>query len=113
METQPSSRSELAEPAAEPQTAPKYMACTRCPRYDEAARHCRDGKANPRRKQDALGVVEALGLRALCHYSLFRDGLALRLHFPRSGAAIASVRLPRRPKPRRTRPNGVIPKALW
>ncbi len=57
---------------------------------------CQDGKTNPKRKTDAVAVAELLGLRALCHYSPHRDGLALRRHFPASASAIASVARPKR-----------------
>ncbi|HLV80866.1 MAG TPA: hypothetical protein VKT32_11320 [Chthonomonadaceae bacterium] len=60
----------------------KRMACWQCPRYDRETRRCRDGKANPRRKADTVAVAELLGLRALCHYNPYRDGLARRWHFP-------------------------------
>ncbi len=58
------------------------MACWNCPRYNRAEFHCRDGKANPRKKTDSILVAEVLGIRTLCHYNLYRDAIALRTHFP-------------------------------
>ncbi len=75
----------------------RYVACWNCKRYDRSAFHCRDGKANPRKKTDTVMVAELLGLRALCHYNLYRDALALRTHFPNDPATIdASARVVRR-----------------
>ena len=56
--------------------------CWQCKRYDREARHCRDGKANPRSKRDSKEVAETLGIQALCLYNLYRDALALRMYFP-------------------------------
>jgi hypothetical protein len=53
-------------------------------------RRCQDGKANPRSKADSVVVAELLGLRALCHYNLHRDALALRMHFPHHPRALVS-----------------------
>jgi hypothetical protein len=75
--------------------AEKRMACWNCPRYVRAERRCLDGKANPKKKAESVEVAETLGLRALCHYNLHRDGLALRRHFPTSRPAMLSV-APRR-----------------
>ena len=72
----------------------KLMTCWNCPRYDRGQFHCRDGKANPRKKTDAVMVAELLGLRALCHYNLYRDSIALRVHFPNDPVTIqASARV--------------------
>lgn len=71
------------------------MSCWNCPRYQRSELRCLDGKANPKNKADTVAVAEMLGLRALCHYNLYRDALALRLHFPGTKQAIASV-APRR-----------------
>lgn len=43
---------------------------------------CRDGKANPRRKSDSVALVEVLGLRSLCAFSLYRDLLVAHHHYP-------------------------------
>ena len=72
------------------------MTCLRCPRYDQEARHCREGKTNPSKKTDAVAVAEQLGLQSLCHYNPFRDALALRMYFPRLPAAIAASQKKRR-----------------
>jgi hypothetical protein len=67
----------------------RRMTCWQCPRYDRSERHCRDGKANPKKKTDSITVAELLGLRALCHYNPYRDVLALRMYFPGQPATIA------------------------
>jgi hypothetical protein len=69
----------------------KRMACWNCPRYNREDRVCLDGKANPKKKVDAVAVAEFLGLRALCHYSPHRDQLALLMHFPATPLARAAV----------------------
>jgi hypothetical protein len=75
----------------------KRMTCWNCPRYDRSAFHCRDGKTNPRKKSDTVMVAELLGLRALCHYNLYRDSLAQRTYFPNDPATIqASARVTRK-----------------
>src|SRR5262245_12596112 len=56
--------------------------CWQCKRYDREARHCRDGKANPKSNRDSKEVAEALGVQALCLYNLYRDAFALRMYFP-------------------------------
>jgi hypothetical protein len=71
------------------------MACWQCPRYDRAERRCQDGKANPKSKSDSVAVAELLGVRALCHYNPYRDGLALRMYFPNHPATLAASQ-PRR-----------------
>jgi hypothetical protein len=75
----------------------KRMTCWNCRRYDRSTFHCRDGKTNPRKKADTVMVAELLGLRALCHYNLYRDALAQRTYFPNDPATIdASARIIRR-----------------
>jgi hypothetical protein len=75
----------------------KRMTCWNCPIYDRATFHCRDGKTNPRKKTDSITVAELLGLRALCHYNLYRDAIAQRTHFPNDPATIhASARVIRK-----------------
>src|SRR5580658_5373645 len=70
------------------------MTCWNCPRYDRSMFHCRDGKTNPRKKTDAVMVAELLGLRSLCHYNLYRDALAQRVHYPNDPVTIqASARI--------------------
>jgi len=78
----------------------RRMTCLKCPRYDREALHCREGKANPRNKPDSVAVAELLGLRALCHYNPYRDGLALQMYFPTAEVtrrATAKIR-PRKPR---------------
>jgi len=83
--------------------AEKRMACWNCPRYDRTERFCLDGKTNPKKKADAVAVTEFLGLRALCHYSPYRDQLAILTHFPTTSIAIAAV-----PSRRKRRGKGKI-----
>jgi hypothetical protein len=45
------------------------MDCRDCPRYDQEARKCRDGKLNPRRYSDAIEVANVWGVRAICAYN--------------------------------------------
>ena len=73
------------------------MTCWQCPRYDRDERRCLDGKANPKRKADSIVVAEMLGLRALCHYNPYRDGLAVRRHFPNDPQAAAPPKHSLRP----------------
>ncbi|HZO91556.1 MAG TPA: hypothetical protein VFB38_24755 [Chthonomonadaceae bacterium] len=70
------------------------MACWQCPRYSRAERRCLDGKANPKSKADSVAVAELLGVRALCHYNLYRDALALRTYLPNAPATLALARKP-------------------
>jgi hypothetical protein len=76
--------------------AEKRMVCWNCPRYSRTELTCLDGKTNPKKKVDAVAAAEVLGLRALCHYSPYRDGLALRMHFPTTQIAIATISKKRR-----------------
>jgi hypothetical protein len=62
--------------------AEKRINCRQCRRYDKEEGRCRDGKANPKRKSDAVEVAEALGVQRLCLYNPYRDDLALRTYFP-------------------------------
>lgn len=71
------------------------MSCWQCPRYDRKTRRCQDGKANPRSKADSVAVAETLGVRALCHYNLYRDALAARRYFPN---VLALAVTPKRPR---------------
>jgi hypothetical protein len=66
----------------------KRMTCWNCPRYDRNLFHCLDGKANPKKKADTVAVAELLGLRALCHYNLYREALALRTYYPKDPVTI-------------------------
>lgn len=85
-------KAEAAKPSQQ-----KRMTCWNCPRYDRAAFQCKDGKTNPRKKADTILVAELLGLRALCHYSLYRDAIARRMYFPKDPLTIdASARTVRR-----------------
>lgn len=61
---------------------PSFRPCWRCRRYDRALRICRDGKANPRRKIDAIALVELLGVWALCIHNPHRETLARRIFMP-------------------------------
>lgn len=81
----------------------KHLACWNCPRYDRALRQCREGKTNPKKKSDSVTVAETLGLRALCHYNLFRDGLAARMHFPHQPIARSAPHIPKRRGDRRVK----------
>lgn len=92
--------------------AEKRMACWNCPRYERGERQCVDGKANPRSKVDSVMVAEALGLRALCHYNLYRDALTLRRHFPTTAAAIASVAPRKKSGKRSIEPQAATPTSL-
>jgi hypothetical protein len=67
------------------------MRCWNCPRYNREERVCLDGKANPKKKADAVAVAEFLGLRTLCHYNPYRDQLTLLMHYPTTAIAIATV----------------------
>ena len=74
----------------------RRMYCLKCPRYDGEARHCREGKANPRSKADTVAVAEMLGLQTLCHYNPFRDALALQMYFPNADITRRTTVRPRR-----------------
>ena len=72
----------------------KRMTCWNCPRYNRAEFRCLDGKTNPRKKVDCVIVAEILGLRALCHYNLYRDILTQRTHYPNAPFTVdASARV--------------------
>ncbi len=62
--------------------AERRIQCRECPSYDEEGRRCRIGKANPRKKHDAIAVAELLGPCALCMHSPYREPLLLRMHSP-------------------------------
>ena len=68
----------------------KRMTCWNCRRYDRNEFRCLDGKTNPKKKADTIMVAELLGLRALCHYNLYRDLLAQRIHYPNDPLTIDS-----------------------
>ena len=97
----------------------RRMSCWNCPRYSRTDRRCREGKANPKRKSDAITVAEILGVRTLCHYNPFREPLAMRMFFPTATAtrrATAEARRVAREKARtyearsaRTSPDGCYP----
>jgi len=86
---------------------PKRMSCIKCPRYNKADSHCRDGKANPRRKSDSLLVAELLGIRALCHYNPYREPMALRMYYPSDPFTVQASAKYRRKR----RPLGFTPSA--
>ncbi len=96
----PLDRAQLASVVSmtsEPEQRPRRMTCWNCPRYTRTDRRCLEGKANPRRKSDSFTVAEMLGIRALCHYNLYRDRLAMRMYFPTAPETIrASARRRRR-----------------
>lgn len=73
-------------------------ACWSCPLYSRTERRCRSGKANPRKKADAVALAEQLGLRSLCLFSPYRDILALRITDPGSPEACAEARMARSKK---------------
>jgi len=49
--------------------------CRDCPRYDDEARRCRDGKVNPQHWETAVSVAQVLGLRSICVFNDFRERL--------------------------------------
>jgi hypothetical protein len=51
------------------------MDCRDCARHDAETGRCLDGKVNPRRYEHALGVVQVLGLRAICVFNDHRERL--------------------------------------
>ncbi len=57
--------------------------CWMCASYDRGARRCRIGKANPRRKLDAVDVARLLGTGALCMHNPHREPLLLRMYMPK------------------------------
>ena len=56
--------------------------CWMCACYDREARRCSIGKANPRRKLDAVDVARMLGVEALCMHNPHREPLILRMYLP-------------------------------
>ena len=80
------------------------MHCWNCPRYDRAERHCRDGKANPKRKTDSVELAERLGVQALCLYNLHRDAIARCTYFPKHPLTIAATAK----RPRRARRGSIV-----
>jgi len=62
--------------------AERRLTCGRCPSYDQDARRCLVGKANPRRKHESLTVAEMFGPQALCLHNPHREPLLLRMRFP-------------------------------
>ena len=87
------------EPVAE--KAPRRMTCWNCRRYSRNDQRCLEGKANPKRKSDSFAVAESLGLRALCHFNPWRDGMAMRMFFPGAPSTIQSAAQSRRGRRRR------------
>lgn len=51
------------------------MDCRDCSRYDAEASKCLDGKVNPRTYEQALGVAQYMGVRAICVFNAHRDRL--------------------------------------
>ena len=88
--------------ASETEKPPKRMTCWNCRRYSRTDRRCLEGKANPKRKSDSFAVAESLGLRALCHFNPYRDGLAMRMLFPTDPATIRLAAQSRKGRRRRT-----------
>ncbi len=86
---------------SEKEKAPKRMTCWKCKRYSRTERRCLEGKANPKRKSDSFAVAETLGLRALCHFNPYRDGLAMRMFFPCAPLTIKMSAQSRRSRRRR------------
>lgn len=60
----------------------RRVTCPQCLRYDKEARHCLDGKANPKRKSDSVEVAEVLGVQHLCLFNPYRDTIALQMYDP-------------------------------
>jgi hypothetical protein len=54
--------------------------CLSCASYNREERRCSVGKANPRRKLDAVAVAETLGLHALCIFCEHREELVRHAH---------------------------------
>ena len=92
---------EVVGMASDTEKAARRMTCWNCRRYSRADRLCMEGKANPKRKSDSFAVAESLGLRTLCHYNPYRDGLAMRMFFPTAPATIRMAAQRRRSRPRR------------
>ncbi|HLH79280.1 MAG TPA: hypothetical protein VKV29_03255 [Chthonomonas sp.] len=72
------------------ESTPPFRPCWRCRRYDRTQRLCRDGKANPRRKIDAVTLVELLGVRSLCIHNPYRETLARRIYMPKFSSSMTS-----------------------
>ena len=51
------------------------MHCQDCPRYDQDAETCRDGKLNPLRWDQAVEVANVFGPRAVCMFNDHRERL--------------------------------------
>lgn len=51
------------------------MHCKDCPRYDDEARKCRDGKLNPQRYSEAIETCNVYGVRAICTFNDHRQRL--------------------------------------
>lgn len=51
------------------------MYCRDCPRYDETERRCKDRKVNPLHYEEAVSVVNVLGVRAICLFNDHRERL--------------------------------------
>ncbi|HRF58946.1 MAG TPA: hypothetical protein PLH94_03405 [Fimbriimonadaceae bacterium] len=51
------------------------MDCRDCPRYDDGASRCRDGKLNPVTWGEAVDVGNIYGIRAICTFNDHRERL--------------------------------------
>jgi hypothetical protein len=71
------------------------VTCKTCSAYDREERRCALGKANPRRKLDAVSLAEALGVQMLCLRNAHRESIAERTLHPHQ-APLARSRHPLR-----------------
>ncbi len=71
----------MGEAEADP-LAKTGITCWQCRAYDREARRCSVGKANPRKKHEALTVAEVRGVQALCLHNPHREPLILRMRSP-------------------------------
>ncbi len=94
---------ELKTPLENQSEEMKPMACWQCPRYSRKERRCLEGKTNPKNLIASMEVAEVLGVAALCHYNLHRDGIALRVFFPNSPITRKMTALAASKKRRRAR----------
>ncbi|MFW5697163.1 MAG: hypothetical protein ACOCX1_01230 [Fimbriimonadaceae bacterium] len=65
------------------------MHCRDCPRFDQEAQRCQDGKVNPPRWETAVDVANVIGVRSICVFNDYRERL---LETRKSSAAGASSR---------------------
>lgn len=61
----------------------RRITCATCRSYDNETLRCRLGKANPRKKHEALTVAELMGPQMLCLHNPFREPLLLRMRQPK------------------------------